>query len=305
MAIHLVCEGPADGLDVRVLNLIIAQKLGRPVQVTPTGGESSLRSVRTWLEERSRTELPNGTRSDPHDRAYAIEDRNFRPAAQIEDLWQQPDQKRWIWRRHEIENYLLDPRLVAHAFQEIKKAPIAQKFADQLPDNGEKALNLLQQLAHVMLENYVGQLLCQQLSFYKGDTTNTNLSCPLRLAGSPYASRADWLNYLQIECERMKEACRLVNGDTQFDLPGIEADYDHLLAEVNKPEFLREQFLIDMGGYELMDALLYHVKQNIGVARLTYAVFTDELIKALDALYQPGFFVPDDFSELADRLSDV
>jgi hypothetical protein len=47
MAIYLICEGPADGLDVRVLDLIIAQKLGRPVQVIPAGGESSLRSVRT------------------------------------------------------------------------------------------------------------------------------------------------------------------------------------------------------------------------------------------------------------------
>lgn len=51
-----------------------------------------------------------------------------------------------------------------------------------------------------------------------------------------------------------------------------------------------------------MNALLSHIKQNVGMARLTYAVLTDELIKALDALYQPDFFKPDDFSELANKL---
>lgn len=213
MAVYLVCEGPADGLDVRVLDLVIAQKLGRAVQIIPAGGDSSLRSVRWWLEERSRTQRPDGTWRPPRDRTYAIEDRNFRQAADVEKLRQKPNGKRWMWRRHEIENYLLDPRLVAHAFQEIKKAPIAQKFAGQLPDTATKALQLLQQLAQPMLEDYAGQLTCQALSYYKGDIGNTNLDCPQRPSGftpsnsSPYAGQTEWLAYLQSECQRLKEAC--------------------------------------------------------------------------------------------------
>lgn len=38
------------------------------------------------------------------------------------------------------------------------------------------------------------------------------------------------------------------------------------------------------------------------MARLTYSVLIDELIKALDDLYHLDFFTPDDFPELADKL---
>jgi hypothetical protein len=308
MAVYLVCEGPADGLDVRVLDLVIAQKLGRTVQIIPVGGDSSLGSVRRWLEERSRTQLPDGIWSDSQDRAYAIEDRNFRSAADIEERWQQTNQKQWIWRRHEIENYLLDSRLVARAFQEIKKVPIAQKFADNLPDTDIQALNLLQQLAKPMLEDYIGQPVCQQLNFYKGDTAKTNLSCPQHppefspTPTSPYPGRAEWLNYLQHESQRLKHACSQVGNDVKFNPSNIEAEYNRLLAEANKPQFLEQQFLIDMRGHELLNALLTHIKQNVGIARLTYSVFLEELIKALDELYYPGFFTPDDFLELVDKL---
>lgn len=309
MAVYLVCEGPADGLDVRVLDLVIAQKIGRAVQIIPAGGDSSLGSIRKWLEERSRTQLPDGSWSVPNDRAYAIEDRNFRSAEYVKQLWQQPAQVRWVWRRHEIENYLLDPRLIAYAFQEIKKVPIAQKFAGDLPDTDAKALKLLQQLAQPMLEDYVGQLTCWQLSFYKGDMANTNLDCPRRppdfaiTSSSSYASQVDWLKYLHAEGERLKQDCNQVSNDTRFAPSNITAKYNQLLADAKKPEFLKGQFLIDMGGHELMNALLKYVKQDVGVARLTYPVLVEELIKALDMLYRPDFFVPDDFSELARKLN--
>lgn len=66
MSIYLVCEGPHDGLDVRVLDLVIVQKLGRDVLVEPAGGDRSLGSVANYLEKRYRV------------RAFAVEDRNFR-----------------------------------------------------------------------------------------------------------------------------------------------------------------------------------------------------------------------------------
>jgi len=110
------------------------------------------------------------------------------------------------------------------------------------------------------------------------------------------------LNHLDTECQRLKHICRQINGDVKFDLASITAEYDQTLAEVSTTEFLTEQFLIDMGGHELINALLNHIRQDVGIARLTYAVLVGELVKALDELYQPDFFNPDDFSELADKL---
>ncbi len=308
MTIYLVCEGPADGLDVRVLDLVIAQKLELAVQIIPVGGDSSLKSVRRWLEERSRRQLPDGRLTPPYDYAYAIEDRNFRSSIDVEKSWQNSKQS-WIWHRHEIENYLLDPRLITEAFQTLKTTPVAQSFAAQLPDTEQKALTLLQQLAHLMLEDYAGQLTCKQLSFYKGDTANTNIGCRLpnfiSNTSSPYPNQNDWLTYLQDESQRLKQVCQQVFNDTSFNLPSIESRYKSILTEVNSPEFLDGQFLADMGGHELMRALFTHIKRDVGLTRLTYTDFVDELIRALDKLYSPGFFDPDDFTELANNLTKI
>ena len=98
MSIYLVCEGPTDGLDGRVLNLLIVNKLGREVQIEPVGGDGSLWSVASWLEERSRIQRSDGTWSRPQDRVYAVEDRNYRSTEEAEQTWNSRSPKRWMWR---------------------------------------------------------------------------------------------------------------------------------------------------------------------------------------------------------------
>lgn len=117
--VYLICEGPADGLDVRVLNLVIAEKFSKAVWINAAGGDTSLGSVATWFEEKSRRSLKNGTLGPPVDRAYSVEDRDYCSAQEVEARWR-PASKRFMWRRHEIENYLLDPRVVAGAFEDRK-----------------------------------------------------------------------------------------------------------------------------------------------------------------------------------------
>lgn len=102
MSIYLVCEGSTDGLDMRVLNLLIVNKLGREALIEPAGGDGSLGSVASWLEERSRIQRSDGTWSRPQDRVYAVADRNYRSAKEAEQIWNHRSQRRWIWRRHEI-----------------------------------------------------------------------------------------------------------------------------------------------------------------------------------------------------------
>lgn len=107
---YLVCEGQPDGLDIQVLDLVIAQKFGRDVTIEAAGGDRSLGSVREYLSKRNRTP-----------RVLSIEDRNFHSRADAERTWTNPGAKGLMWRRHEIENYLLDPRLVADAFRALRE----------------------------------------------------------------------------------------------------------------------------------------------------------------------------------------
>lgn len=290
MSIYLVCEGPPDGLDVRVLDLVIVQKLGRDVLIEPAGGDRSLGSVANYLEERHLV------------RAYVIQDRNFRPLAEAERAWRQPHEKRWMWRRHEIENYLLDPRLVNDAFQALKRDRV--RGADRLPDDPSLVLHELQELARPMLEDHTGWLTYEQLVSHKRNVGDTRLLWPNPRLQPPmdssYPGRTEWLDYLCSECARLKRACNTVSEDETFDDPTVM--YDHILSQVTHSDFFASgQFLVDLGGHELISALCTYVNQS-GIPHLACSDLTTELLRALDRLYEPGFFAPDDFVGLAERL---
>ena len=304
MSVYLVCEGPADGLDIRVLDLMIAQKLNREIQIIPAGGVRSLGSVASWLEERSRKPLPDGTMGSPRDRAYVIEDRDFRSLEEVERTWQQPNRKRWVWRRHEIENYLLDPRLIVDAFNALKAARV--RGADLLPGDIDVVFRDLREIARPMLEDHAGWLTYWNLVSYKRDTADTRLlwpDAPLQpSSGSSYPGRAEWLDYLRSECARMNEACKRLTEDVVFDGPAIADAYDRTLSQVVDSDFLASgRFLLDLDGHKLMSSLRMYINRT-GVPRLSRSDLETELINALDRLYQPGFFERDDFSRLAERV---
>jgi len=223
---------------------------------------------------------------------------------EVKRIWQQPHQKRWVWWRHEIENYLLDPRLVADAFRALKTAHV--RGADALPSDPNIVLHLLQGLARPMLEDHAGWLTYWRLVSHKRDTVDTRLLWPHRplqpSPGSSYPGRAEWLDYLRSECLRLKRACQQVSENTTFDEPSIVETYDGVLSQVIHPDFLTSgRFLLDMGGHELMSSLCVHIHQA-GVTRLSRSDLETEFLNALDRLYEPGFFDPDDFAQLAEKV---
>jgi hypothetical protein len=99
--IYVLCEGPTDK---RVLDGLLADKLGLFVNVRALGGDDSptLSGVRAYLERE--------TEGKPV--VVSIRDRNFRPIEQVDEAWRDQACKTLWWRRHEIENYLLDPNVV-------------------------------------------------------------------------------------------------------------------------------------------------------------------------------------------------
>jgi hypothetical protein len=292
MSVYLVCEGSPNGLDNRVLNLVIVNRLSREVQIESAGGDRSLGSVAQYLTERYGV------------RAFAVEDRNFRSLEEAEQTWARPNQTHWIWRRHEIENYLLDPRLVANAFRALRETSV--RGADRLPDDEQAVFSLLQRLARPMLENHTGWLTYWHLVSCKN--VEANDARLLRPKDSfpdlpPPNNRDEWLRYLCSECLRLKQACRHLTDDTTFDELVVIERYDSLLSHVTHPDFFNSgRFLLDLGGHELMSALCAYINQA-GVPRLSQFDLQTELLNALDRLYKPGFFKPDDFAQLADKLT--
>src|SRR5438270_489153 len=106
MAVHLVCEGGNAGLDNRVLDRLVIQFHNLSVQIAPSGGRRGLGAVKNYLLNHS-----------PNDVAISIEDRDYyRTQIEARVNWGNPQASEYIWRRHEIENYLLHPRVLLALF---------------------------------------------------------------------------------------------------------------------------------------------------------------------------------------------
>jgi len=73
-----------------------------------------------------------------------VEDRDYRPGAVANATWANRAGRSFIWRRHEIENYLLHPRVVLELFNNFRATGAA--WANSLPANEPDVSALLQSL---------------------------------------------------------------------------------------------------------------------------------------------------------------
>lgn len=274
--VYLVCEGPADGLDVRVLDAILAQKLGAFVRIAPAGGDKNLAGVRQYIEARGLGA------------AIAIEDRNHRSRADAALSWIGTKQ-RLVWHRHEIENYLLEPRVVAAAFDSLRSR------MPRLPSS-ERVVDVLADVARPMLFAHAAKLLAHALYV----TTTHGNPVDFRLPGRarPEWRRAEWLDALHHEATRVSVSSGAVERLPDLAPSAIEARYDALLEEVQRDAFIeRGDHLRDIEGKELLAALASHV----GLSR---PALEDELVRVLPRVYEPAtLFDPDEFVMLRDRIA--
>jgi len=284
--IYLVCEGSDDGLDFKVLNLILVNKLNKAVLISPAGGDSGLNSVASWIE----------AKSAPGAVSYSIEDRNYRSLGEVEAKWK-AESKRFIWRRHEIENYLLEPAVILQAM-----VSLSQVQSGNLPQTLADVESVMRSAADPLFEDHVGQLTRSQL-VEELNVMRLQLGQP---QGRQYFQRQEWLDFLHGECGRLKNSGADLSNLQQFDEMAITTLYDRLLNELKASDFLSgKRYLREMGGHELMTALHNFLRAS-GFPRLSQSDLEIELLKALEQQYMPGYFAfdnqPDDFVELAQRL---
>lgn len=295
--IHLVCEGEEDSLDLLVLNAIIGQRFGLFVTIWPGGGDAGLGSVCRHLERSA----PRGARV-----ALEIQDRNFRSREEVEVCWQDASGRKLVWRRHEIENYLLAPRVMVGAFETIRR-DVGARWAQELPRDEAGAAQLLVGLAGSLLERHVAGVLSWELYLETTEGNPAAFRMPrLRDPGAARPARGDWIAALQGEARRVREACSRLCELPALEPDAIEDRYDEILARVKHPRFMDEgDYLLDMEGKQLMRMLLAHLKGR-GASRLKRADLEKRLVDALEAAYQPEeLFAPDDFALLRDRLENL
>jgi hypothetical protein len=296
VVVYLVCEGPRGGLDDRVLDALVANTPIRTltrVQIETVGGSKGHGAVRSYLERRL---------SPPQDVAIAVEDRDYRPRKIADDSWANQAGKSFIWRRHEIENYLLHPRLVLELFNAFRAAGVA--WANSLPVVEADVATLLRTLASPLLEDHAAEVLreevVQQVNAIGGLSFGPRRPAPP--AGLPATGQAQWLPALQQEAARLAQACAAIAALPDLQPTAVAARYAALLTMFQNPAFLSsDEYLSDMAGKELLAALSRHL-HSLGAPgpSINRNVLADELLRVLVQIYQPNsIYQPDDFAELA------
>jgi hypothetical protein len=296
VVVYLVCEGQRGRLDDRVLDaLLVNNPTGRltKVQIETAGGSKGQSAVRFYLENRL---------SPPQDVAIAVEDRDYRPQTTANNSWVNQAGKSFIWRRHEIENYLLYPRVVLGLFEDFRATGAA--WTNSLRANEPEVSALLRTLASPLLEDYAAEVLREEIVQQLNAIGNLSFGPPrpTPAAGSPVPSRAEWLPALQQEAIRLGQACAAVASHVDLAPAAIAVRYTALLSTIQYPAFLSsDSYLADMGGKELLDALSRNLR-SLGApgTAVNRDQLADELLRVLVPIYQPNtIYQPDDFAELA------
>lgn len=305
---YLICEGHANSVDLRLLDMIVAQRLcpGLSIKVVPSGGDSGLNAVRFYHEQRSRRVQTRGSKrgklGHPDDKAFSIQDRNFRSRAEADGSWLSINNKSLIWRRHEIENYLLAPSVVLEAFNVLRASPKYKNSpgVEKIPVGESEVSSLLRDIAKPLLENHAGEVLRYELDVaLKQSRAFAILNSSTNIGDW---TRTQWLTHLHLEGQRIQCECNTVINLPDLTPAAIDQRYDAIFARVGAPAFLASgTFLEEMGGHELMSGLVKHL-HSLGKIKIGTAELEEVLLQAFGNVYQPGFFAPDDFDELATKL---
>jgi hypothetical protein len=106
---------------------------------------------------------------------------------------------------------------------------------------------------------------------------------------------------LQKEAARLCGVCTSAAALPDFQPAEIANRYQALLAHFQGAAFVSSGvFLHDMGGHELMAALVTHLRGIGAPPGFTASFLEEEFLRVLAPIYQPGvIYQPDDFQELA------
>jgi hypothetical protein len=292
MSVLLLCEGASDK---RLLSHVLDAEGLDDVEIHAVAGCSGLGAVRSYAAQQRQFSV-----------VVSVGDRDYRDEAAALATWSD-DSLAMLWPRHEIENYLLDPVVVAAAMQELLAAP-AYTYEPALPTTEPAAFQLLIHLAKSLAEDHAGECTRAELG---------RLVAGLSLDYSPrkpkVRDQAGWLSSLSAESSRLRAQI-----EAALALPALEADeagkrYGAVLDALDDRFFSSGAFLLHIAGATLLTRLRVEVKrrrrkrgkdrQSMRTPRKSFEdAFDDTLVDAFGAVYKAGRYRPTEFQKLATLL---
>lgn len=224
---------------------------------------------------------------------FTIQDRDFRPLSEAEECYSTNYAGRhFMWRRHELENYLIEPRVVANCFKQLQPH---SKIT--LPETEDSARHWIKNFAQDLLEDQAGRRTSWELHHQLHDTFPTTSS---RSQGNAIQNREEWQNLLISEMKEIRFQAQQFDEFVQTTDADILHRYEVNLQAFSKPSFLNtDGHLKDFGGHEMVQKI--HQEARINVIRYGLQEFQTDLVESFVEEWNrdPSFLQPNDF----DRLS--
>ena len=269
----LLCEGDSDE---RLLDRIFNT---RELKAQQVGGVGNLRPAAAYLTRQNQP-------------VFTIQDRDFRPLSEAEECYD-PNyaDRHFMWRRHELENYLIEPRVVANCFKQLQ--PYSKVT---LPETENSARHWIKNLAQDLLEDQAGRQTAWELRRQLHDTFPTISSISQENA---ILSREEWQNRLITAMEEMRSQTQQFEGFVQTTDTNILQNYETNLQAFSEHSFLdMDGHLKDFGGHEMV--LKIYQEARINVRHYGLQDFQTDLVNSFVEEWNrdPSFLQPNDFDDL-------
>ena len=269
----LLCEGD---FDERFLDRIFNT---RELKAQQVGGVRNLRPAAAYLTRQNQL-------------VYTIQDRDFRPLSEAKECYD-PNYagRHFMWRRHELENYLIEPRVVANCFKQLQP-----HSKIRLPDTEDSARHWIKNLARDLLEDQAGRRTSWELRHQLHDTFPTISSISQENAK---LSREEWQNRLITAMKEMRSQVQQFEGFVQTTDADILHRYEVNLQAFSEHSFLdTDGHLKDFGGHEMVQKI--YQEARINVRHYGLQDFQTDLVNSFVEEWNrdTSFLQPNDFDAL-------
>lgn len=277
----VVCEGDEGSLDVRVVERVLEHH-AVPARVVAAGDATALRVICRILKY-------------PVELAFELKDRDFAPAAQAIASPLKPRKLRW--RRHEVENFLIEPRVVLRAFDALRLEASPLPWLNLAPSDVAASEGLMRELATGLLPDHVGG----QMWFERYVRSTSNNPATYRRPSPRDVQRDGWAASLALEAQRVVKGCSDLAADPLFDGAAIRAEWQSRSRDLATSDFVTSgAYLQDMEGKALLGALHKRVQSwpraVVSRADLESLLF-EALVSSIGTADEPA-----DFRDFADHI---
>ncbi len=281
--VYLICEGEANSLDSRLLKRFFARQSVYAL-IESSGGDAQLGSIATYIEKR---EMLSSVDKKTQPIVFTIRDRNYDDLVTCRESWNKG--RTLVWCKHEIENYLLEPKVVSQGLKRFDS-----RFADLVFTK-----NLLDIISQQFIEAHAGKL-----TFHKFQKKRLGFDLRLELPKgvSSKTTRDYWIGLIRGEFRKLNNAAKLLSASNAFDEQTVETEYDLELNTLRSSHFFEnEMHLNDLEGKELLSALIDHFNKDTG-KNVERDDFEEYLISGFVDSYDASNSELHDFGKLEKRL---